>query len=136
MSVRSLVVCPPCDEEPGVFTSDREVCVLTDRAGGWGRALDDIDPRHLRRFACARVLPSADHLRDAAVAPLVDALLSRRLQTEEACIFNFGPEGEAELAALCVRHLVRGLSASPRELMASVIATHPAGLPGTLFHIV
>ena len=82
----------------------------------------------MQRFAVSRTLSSPELLHDAVVAPLVDALLSRRLQTEEAAIFTLGDakESEGTLISSCLRCMLNGLTASPRELIASALAVHAA----------
>ena len=135
MRPKPVVLCPPCGpgEEPGCYTTKNEISVLSGSASVWGRPLEDIEPRHLRRFGVGRVVESADEAQREAVVPLLDALLSRRLQTEEACVFNLGDAAAAEpvLTAGCVQHMLRGLAASPRILVASAVAiVHSADVAG------
>ena len=81
----------------------------------------------------SRALSNAEALHDAVVYPLIDALLSRRLQTEEAAIFTLGDARAAEstLVASCLRCLLNGLTNSPRELVASALAVHAADAHAT-----
>lgn len=69
----------------GLVVSDREVGVVADRIG---------QPTHVQKFTVSRTLNSADALHDAVVVPLVEALLSRRLSSEEAAIFTLGDARE------------------------------------------
>ena len=96
---RLLVVAsrPTLNETSGgLITSDREVSVRTDRISS---------QTAVQTFPCSRVLNSADALHDAVVVPLVEALLSRRLSTEEAAIFTLGDARECE--AVLVSSILR-----------------------------
>ena len=120
---RLVVVASPAShrEEPGALTvTDREVIVHTDVLAA------------PQRFAVSRALSNAEALHDAVVYPLIDALLSRRLQTEEAAIFTGDARAaESTLVASCLRCLLNGLTNSPRELVASALAVHAADAHAT-----
>ena len=122
MKIKLIVVATPAarhEESGGLVVTDREIGVITDRLGGKSAT---------QHFRVARTLSNADALHDAAIAPLIDALLSRRLQTEEAAIFTLGnaQSCEAVLVGSCLRCLLNGLASSPRELVASALAVHAA----------
>ena len=124
---RLIVVASPAsanEESGGLVVTDREVGVVTDRLGG---------ATSVQRFPVTRTVGSADALRDAVISPLVEALLSRRLQTEEAAIFTLGDARscDAQLVSECLRSLLNGLASSPRELVASVQAVHAADAHST-----
>ena len=117
-----IVVATPTathENSGGLVVTDREVAVVTDRLGGASST---------QRFHVGRVLSSADALHDAVVAPLIEAILSRRMQSEEAAIFALGNTQpcEAVLVGSALRCLLSSLENSPRELVASALAVHAA----------
>ena len=83
----------------------------------------------VQRFPAARVITSHEDLHVAAVAPLVNALLSHRLGADDAAIFALGDSTatEAALITSSVRSLLKGLAASRHELVASAVAIHAVG---------